>query len=303
MSPISRVVSMALVLLLTAGPAMAQAARTRPGGGSSAAPRTQAGGRATYGYHGRSHSGHHRHGYGYHPYRYHYGYYGDYGYPYLFGWPYWGLGFGWGGWYPRPVYRASAPGEAPGALITRVQPKKARVAVDGQFVGKAKNFNGTWDRLWLEPGLYSLELSRKGYQTLRVNVDVHPGMTVKLEEQLREGAGLDPRSQEPPSVEARSARQRSRRRETRIEVPDASAPATLASGLLRLDVVPADAAIYLDGEFLAQAGELRRLHGAIPVATGRHRVEVVRPGYATVSRTVDVGEGTAATLSVVLEAE
>ena len=47
-----------------------------------------------------------------------------------------------------------------------------------------------------------------------------------------------------------------------------------------------DSAVYLDGEFLARASELSRLHGAIPVARGPHRIEVVRPGFE--SRTVDV---------------
>ena len=63
----------------------------------------------------------------------------------------------------------------------------------------------------------------------------------------------------------------------------------LKRGLLRLEVHPADAAVYLDGEFLARADELNRLHGAIPVAQGVHAVEVVRPGYVGQTVNVEVG--------------
>ena len=53
-------------------------------------------------------------------------------------------------------------------------------------------------------------------------------------------------------------------------------------------MLPPDAAVYLDGEFLAHADELRRLHGAIPVAHGQHTIEVVRPGFRNVKQTVVV---------------
>ena len=46
--------------------------------------------------------------------------------------------------------------------------------------------------------------------------------------------------------------------------------------------------VYLDGEFLASASELARLHGALPVARGRHVVEVLRPGFLTETREVEV---------------
>ena len=38
--------------------------------------------------------------------------------------------------------------------------------------------------------------------------------------------------------------------------------------------------VYLDGDFLGRGDELARLHGALAVAAGYHRLEVVRPGYA-----------------------
>jgi PEGA domain len=69
-----------------------------------------------------------------------------------------------------------------------------------------------------------------------------------------------------------------------------------ARGDLRLDVSPADASVYLDDRFLGSARELRTL--ALP--QGPHRVEVVRPGFRTVERTVQVRSDEPATLVVEL---
>lgn len=299
----SRVVVLALAAVLVAVPALAQARRTRPGGGGSSAggSRTHVTGRASYG-----HGGHGRGvvviGHGTYPHGYrHFGYYGA---PYFYGWPFWGWGFGWGGWYPEPVFRSATAGDPPGALVTRVRPKKAELRIDGQVVGQVRDFNGTWDRLWLEPGLYTLEFSRAGYQTLRVNVEVRPGLTVRLEERLQEGEGLDPRSHAPVTREAPPVATEDpgdrRVADTRL-APGAPQAPGLSSGFLRLDILPEDAAVYLDGAFLAQAGELRRMHGAIPVATGRHRLEIVRPGRVTVTRTVEVRAEATATVTIELE--
>ena len=65
-------------------------------------------------------------------------------------------------------------------------------------------------------------------------------------------------------------------------------------------VSPPDAAVYLDGEFLAQADELRRLHGALPVAAGNHIVEVVRPGYVSERQRIEVIDGDVARVAIQL---
>jgi hypothetical protein len=68
------------------------------------------------------------------------------------------------------------------------------------------------------------------------------------------------------------------------------------SGDRRLDVRPDDASVYLDDRFLGSARELRTL--ALP--PGPHRVEVVRPGFRTVERTVQVRPDAPATVVVEL---
>ena len=65
-------------------------------------------------------------------------------------------------------------------------------------------------------------------------------------------------------------------------------PSPYALGRLRVHAAPADAAVYLDGEYLGLAAELGRIHGALAVGTGAHRLDAVRPGYVSASREIDV---------------
>jgi hypothetical protein len=120
---------------------------------------------------------------------------------------------------------------------------------------------------------------------LRVVLEVKSGGYYHFTDRLLEGEGLDPRSSEPvvlveeePVPRAEIAME---------EEPEPEQPAArLQSGLLHVRVQPPDAAVYLDGEFLARGDELSRLHGSIPVARGEHTLEVLRPGYQPQTLTV-----------------
>lgn len=158
--------------------------------------------------------------------------------------------------------------DTPGVIETDIRPKKAEVWIDGELVGEARDFNGRWDRLWVAPGEHVLEFRRSGYRRLRVFIDLEPAGYVQIVDELEPGSGPDPRSTEGPAATNGSRR-----------------------GSLHFDILPADAAVYLDGAFLGQGHELARLHEAVWVPEGTHRIEVVRPGYGGQSRDVDAREG------------
>jgi hypothetical protein len=265
-----------LLLALTALPAQAGGQR-----------HTYSGGHGSYGH--RYH-GHYRPYY--RPYRYYSGVRVGLGYyagPYYWGAPdYWGYAYPRAYYYAEPVRLAGRYVPRGGAVETDVRPKKAQVALDGQVIGRARDFNGPWDVLALPRGKHSLEFSAPGYMTLHLELDVESGGYYHLTQELLKGEGLDPRSSpEPPPAPAPPP--------TAATAP-APAPEPraapeepgLRSGLLHIRAEPGDAAVYLDGDFLARADELARLHGAIPVARGEHVLEVVRPGYQGQTRTIQV---------------
>jgi hypothetical protein len=300
-------VSLATALLFAALTAVeaGQASRTRSGGGGSSgggsrtATRSSSGGspqvatgRATYGrsygYYGHRYG----HGYGYYGHGHygywgpHYGYYGYYG-PWGW-WPWVGVRY-----VGVPAYGAYVPRSAPATIETKVKPKKATVLVDGKVVGEARDYNGRWDTLGIPAGTRELEFRAQGYMSLRLHLETEPGGYYRVQETLAHGEGLDPRSTEPPppdEPEPEPEPRRARSAPPTLEPTPAPTPRTssLPKGFLRFDVQPQDAAVYLDGRFLARGDELARLHGAIPVAEGTHTIEVVRPGYRPETLDVDV---------------
>jgi hypothetical protein len=175
-----------------------------------------------------------------------------------------------------------------------VTPKKAEIHMDGSFVGQARDYDGRLNVLWVEPGKHTFEFSRDGYMTLRRHVDVRAGMRLQFAEALQKGEGIDPRSTEAPPPTVASER-------PATAPPPRVDRGSLERGLLHLGVEPADAAVYLDGEFLARADELASLHGALPVARGRHTVEVVRPGYTSRTMEIDVSGEQAVRVEIALE--
>ena len=282
-----RFLSITLVLLLVT-------AATGP-----ASARVRVSGHATFGYgHGVSisvgYGGHHHYGYRghYYPYYGYRSYYRPYYQAYYYAYPRAYVGYPYTAAYVTPVVSEGGARRL-GAIQTKVKPKKAQLFLDQQPIGQARDFNGPWDLLYVPAGRHTLEFRLAGWQTLRVELDVRAGGYYQIDEILLEGDGEDPRSDPaapaepasttpPPTTTPATTADLSVSRAPQVSTP------SLRQGRLYIAASPADAAIYLDGEFLARADELARLHGAIPVAQGEHTIDVVRPGYASDSLVVVV---------------
>jgi hypothetical protein len=179
------------------------------------------------------------------------------------GWPYYGA-YGAPYYPPRYGYMQIIPRHS-AAVDFHVHPWNATVTIDGHAYGRARDFNDSYDPLWLGAGEHHLELSYPGYMTLGVPLDVSSGGRYSLHYRLEEGEGVDPRS----------------------VAPDHSATPT-ASGRIDIEVQPPDAAVYLDGSFLGRADQLEQGRGSLRVQPGNHSVEAVRPGFRSRSVAVNV---------------
>jgi hypothetical protein len=120
-----------------------------------------------------------------------YGYYGYYGYPYgYYPYGYWGgyygLGFGFGvgfGYgYGYPGYGYPYGGyvvNSYGGVKIENAPKDAAVYADGYYVGTVDDFDGSFQKLNLEPGAHHIEVMRPGgAPPASVDVNIRPGQTV-----------------------------------------------------------------------------------------------------------------------------
>jgi len=281
--------------------------------------------------HGGGYGGYYGHGYGYgyghgyyggyypyYPYSYWpywgwgYGSYSPWYYPYSgfyagFGYPYYGGGYV-GVSYSGGSGYAGGGGSYEGAGSVRliVEPVNAKVYVDGYYTGKVDDFDGMFQRLNLRPGAHDIELRLDGYETHRIKAYIPADHTLKVRHEMVRGDSSrvseqtvgDPadgeryarRSEREPEYE-RPPDDEEREPQTRIEEGERSGGQSWSRGsergTLRLDVSPADASIYVDGMFRGTGQDLRRLN----LPPGRHRLEVVRPGYRTLERDVEVQAG------------
>jgi hypothetical protein len=223
---------------------------------------------------GHSPGYHHYPYYPYYPYYYPYWGYSLYGY---WGWP--SYGFYGGGYYGYP-YGYPDRSDA-GAIRVLVDPEKTRVYVDGYYAGVADDFDGVFQRLYVSPGRHEITLKLDGHRTHRVRVYVAADSTLKLHHEMVKGAGEETFEDLAPGVEDQ---------ERPYNGPG-------AAGLLRLEVQPEDASVYVDGQFWGTG----RSGAEIELPPGRHRVEIVRPGFRTEERDVEIEPGRTARLGVDLQ--
>lgn len=242
-------------------------------------------------------------------------YWGFYGVPYYD--LYWSSGYDpyWysGSYSYRDRYRYRSSDTA--SIRTLVDPDKTKVFVDGYYAGTSDDFDGLFQRLYVSPGRHDIAFKLEGYRTYVVKVYATEDHTIKIRHDMERGSGPDAvvdltgGLEEPPYRVGRNDDRYPSRDDDRRDVErrdndrrdddreaDQGREARDA-GTLRVDVRPDDASIYVDGEFFGTA----RRASSLALPPGRHRVEVVRPGYRTVEREVEVRPGRTETVTIDLE--
>jgi hypothetical protein len=110
--------------------------------------------------------------------------------------------------------------------------------------------------------------------------------------------GNPPSDSEGPPPEESAPAPRSQGQGTYQMAPRPDAPGyTADTGKVHLDARPADASVYVDDDFWGSARDSR----VLTLRSGRHTLELVRPGHATVRRDIDVARG--GTVSIVVDLE
>jgi hypothetical protein len=195
---------------------------------------------------------------------------------------------------------AARPSHGPATVVTGVNPSGADVVLDGEAVGFASDYNGRWDKLSVAAGRHTIAFKAKGYKTVIVEFDAHPGATYAFNDVLEAGEGEAHRSLVDPPIAPQANSPQANAPPAALRPPVAAGEPS-ATGRLRVHVEPEDAAVYLDGAYLGLGAELARVHAALAVPTGTHRLEAVRPGYVSAVRTIEVGETNLAIGELTLE--
>lgn len=73
-------------------------------------------------------------------------------------------------------------------LKVTVQPKRAAVFVDGNYVGHASELGGKFHSLLLSPGKHKIKIELPGYRTFETEVDVLAGQKSEVKTELVKGS-------------------------------------------------------------------------------------------------------------------
>jgi hypothetical protein len=227
-------------------------------------------------------------------------YYSGFGSRYGYYSPFYYSGFY--GYYPYLYNRRAYSSYRTGSVRVMVEPADTRVYVDGYYAGVADDFDGLFQRLNISPGRHEVALKLEGHRTFKVKVYVPLDQTVKIRHRMAQGSGEDVSEDVVgrPDNYARYEERRDRDDEyadDEAELEEGDEGPAGDGGTLRLLVSPADASVYVDGDFKGTVRQLRRLR----LSPGKHRVELVRPGFRTLEREVEIRAGRATDLELSLD--
>ena len=230
---------------------------------------------------------------------------------------------------PRPYYGYRTY-EPEASVRLEVKPKQAEVYVDGYYAGIVDDFDGTFQRLRVEPGEHEIELWLDGYRTVRQKVYLTQDNTFRVKyqmERLASGQAPEPKPQpleppqggnqprmQPPMQQPMGRGPVTRRlpppppddprgpdAPRRAPEPPRGGQGNAAYGTLAIKVQPGDAEVSIDGEAWRGPGGQDRL--TVEVAEGSHTVEIRKSGYRTYVTQIDVRRGQTTPLNVSLRGE
>lgn len=214
---------------------------------------------------------------------------------------------------PRPVeavpgYQGYYPGS--GAIRMVVDEKEAEVYVDGYYAGIVDDFDGTFQKLYLQPGEHEIEFRLEGYRTFTQRVLVNPSHTQKLHHQMvplvqgeTEATPRTPSSAEQTEPLPTASPEPAPPLPEPTETPPTPTPSLTAAtpgefGVLRLHVQPAEGMIQIDGEPWGTLGGMEVM--SIHLPAGTHRIELLRGDTSVFGTDVEIGRGETTPLNILL---
>lgn len=214
--------------------------------------------------------------------------------------------------YPAPPWQYAADS----TLRIDVNPREARVYVDGYLAGQVEDFDGQTERLRLAAGQHELVIYLEGYRSLRQHLYLGPNTQRLVEgtlEPLRAGEPNEPEptpaspppasganAPPPPPAAGRPPQSPSGESSQPSSAPRVSigpdTPTRFAA--LSVRVTPGRSTLRVDDDQYQTAGRKEVL--IVQVSEGHHVILVERKGYEPFRTEVDVDAGETLPLSITL---
>jgi len=178
------------------------------------------------------------------------------------------------------------------SIVFEIAPDDALILVDGRLIGEAYEFSQPEAALRLRGSRHEIVIKREGYREEVVNLREYGSGRVVVRRSLipdTPGTGLQP----PPAPVQPEAKTVEPKPLPDEDVPPADAaeeapePPAMEAVTVSLEVKPAEAAIYLNGDFWGISPPSGKID-SLRLMPGTYTIEVVRPGYASVKKVLEV---------------
>lgn len=200
----------------------------------------------------------------------------------------------------------SLPGPAMdprGSLRTEVPQKDTEVFVDGYYAGRVDDFDGSFQKLRLDPGPHTVTLYLDGYRPYEESINSTLGTTVKIRHEMEplapgEPVPMRPSPGSPPYAATAPAPTTTPPSAPAAPRVIATTPSASAAeyGVLSVRAQPADAEIWIDGELWELPPSAERLSVHLPA--GPHTLQLSKEGYEDFEIDVEVQPGETEALNV-----
>ncbi|GEM_PF-1589326 len=151
------------------------------------------------------------------------------------------------------------------AYDINIRPKDADIFLDGVYVGKADDFDGSPKFLVVKPGTHTITARKSGYKTYTVRVQIKRGEQININKHL-EYVGLNNQEQQTTPLEKKSV--------------------TEKKGIFRkfktvtvsFQVNDNSARIYFDNTFVGTIDEIKNLHKPLLIDTNVKKIIIKSRG-------------------------
>jgi hypothetical protein len=197
--------------------------------------------------------------------------------------------------YPGPYGGAY---DLTSSMRLQVTPRDADVFVDGYYAGKVDEFDGTFQRLRVEPGEHEIQLFFPGHRIYTQKVYLQPGNTFNVRHTMVRLAPGEAEPERPIGTAPSRISQGTRSPQAPPRPTDGASRDR--SGAVTIRVLPADAVVLIDGQrWDPRGGETV----TVQVDAGLHTIEVRKNGYRGYLTEITVEPGKTLPLNISLAPE
>ncbi|MEN8154472.1 MAG: PEGA domain-containing protein [Acidobacteriota bacterium] len=173
-------------------------------------------------------------------------------------------------------------------VILKIDPDDAHVLLNGKFIGEAYEFSQKESALKIRSKKNELVVKKEGFREELIDLEKYgsKNITVQLTLKRDELYKVSEKQTAPPPPEKPSEKYKVVK-EKDIPKNEEKSTRSITFSKVTLTIAPEDSSIYLDGKFWGVA-PANGIISNFNLKKGKHRIEVLKPGYKTIVKIVEV---------------